>query len=116
MDRRGYKGRIFKSSVYGTRSCLEVIAVDAKVDHGQLRRFYDQATDYQAATDKVYLATTTEFVLEAGQQALERKLEQIGAGLIHVDETTGDCEVKLKAKRGKGYDRRQKKDLLDRLV
>lgn len=111
VDERGY---VFKKPVYGTQVKKEVIAVEAKVDFNELRRYDSQVKDYQKGADKVYLAITTPLILEKGQKELVEELKHSGVGLIHVDMWKRQCEIKLESRRGRAFDSKAKKDLIEK--
>ena len=110
----GERGLVFKKPVYKTQVNRELLAVEAKVDFDELRRYDSQVKDYQTASDKVYLATTTPLILEKGQKELVQELKHNGVGLIHVDMWKRQCEIKLEGRRGTTFDSKAKKELIDK--
>ena len=112
VRRRREVGRWFWKK-FRFRKGFKVISVDVKTAPLQLERFYHQATDYQEGSDEVYLATTSWLMLQEGKEKILSKLKPIGVGLIHVDATTGNCEVRLGARRGKTFSKREKGKVID---
>jgi len=111
----GERGHLWKKKpVYEHRKVKEVVAIEAKVDYNEFRRLKDQVNDYQMAADKVYLACTTPLVLEKGQKELIQDLKHSGVGLIHVDMWKRKCKIRLESRKGRAFDNKQKKDLIDR--
>jgi hypothetical protein len=99
-----------------TRTVREVIAVEAKVDFNQMRRFESQVNDYQKAADKVYLATTEWLVIAKGRRELEQYLRRNGVGLIHVDMSNkreDRCKIVVKSRKRRAFDTLERKKLIE---
>jgi len=110
----GKRGVLIKKPVYAKQVKRVLLAVEAKVDFDELRRYDSQVKDYQTAADKVYLAITTPLILEKGQKELVQELKHNGVGLIHVDMWKRQCEIKLDAREGRTFDTKAKKELIDK--
>jgi len=93
------------------------VAVDAKVDYGQFKRFLDQATNFMKYADYVFLATTPGLVIEIGEKnrsavwgesILREKLESVDIGYIIVDMTSGEVVTTKGGEKSSYLDKEEK--------
>jgi len=94
----------------------EVTAIDAKATLASLHDFYSQASKYQKACDRVFLATTRWVAIQEGEEHLTELLKGLGAGLIAVDMNAERCDTLISSSSDGARDKEMKQRLLRALA
>jgi hypothetical protein len=89
-------------------------AIDAKSRLSALHDFYRQASKYQKAFDRVYLATTRWVAIQEGEFFWEL-VKKLGVGLVGVDVSSKRCDTILSPERTSAEDKNLKRTVIDML-
>lgn len=87
-------------------------AIDAKSRLSALHDFYHQASKYQKAFDRVFLATTRWVATQEGEFHFRELLEKLGVGLVEVDMDKEKCDTIVQPEKTSA----ENKDLKRRLI
>ncbi len=95
----------------------DLVAVDAKTQFNEYKRFLNQASNFMRYSDKVFLAATPGLVIEIGRKAkelgaygsqiLEQNLTRACIGLLIVDMTARSVKMQIEAKKHSILDREE---------
>jgi len=102
-----------------------LVAVDAKTQFNEYKRFLNQASTFMRYSDRVFLATTPGLVIEIGRkitelaaygsQTLENVLNNARIGLLVVDVTGGSVTRQINAQKHSSLDREEQDRCIKKL-